>query len=164
LFALASLVVPVAVIQSAVVALGLPKIVAAAAPPLGFTARVLVTLALVGLGGLLGLVVGLRLGTRKAVLADEAPVTFGRRKSEAPNWPRWSRKTSRAGSRSSLWWQAILRIRMWHRWRRRFRSFPIWPVRLRSRLTRPSMPPSQHLPRRVCAPAMHTPMPRRAAR
>ncbi|MDK4806727.1 MAG: hypothetical protein OC190_09280 [Novosphingobium aromaticivorans] len=83
LFALASLVVPVAVIQSAVVALGLPKIVAAAAPPLGFTARVLVTLALVGLGGLLGLVVGLRLGTRKAVLADEAPVTFGRRKSGA---------------------------------------------------------------------------------
>ncbi|GMM60934.1 hypothetical protein NUTIK01_17110 [Novosphingobium sp. IK01] len=83
LFALASLVVPVAVIQSAVVALGLPKIVAAAAPPLGFTARVLVTLALVGLGGLLGLVVGLRLGTRKAVPADEAPVTFGRRKSGA---------------------------------------------------------------------------------
>jgi hypothetical protein len=83
LFALASLVVPVAVIQSAVVALGLPKIVASAAPPLGFTARVLVTLALVGLGGLLGLVVGLRLGTRKAVPADEAPVTFGRRKSGA---------------------------------------------------------------------------------
>lgn len=83
LFALASLVVPVAILQSAVVALGLPKLVAAAAPPLGFTARVLVTLALVGLGGLLGLVVGLRLGTRKAVLADEAPVTFGRRKSGA---------------------------------------------------------------------------------
>ena len=62
LFGLVSFALPVGVVQKVVVASGLPHLVAAAAPPLGFTARALVALLLTGVGGMLGLIVGLRLG------------------------------------------------------------------------------------------------------
>lgn len=62
LFGLVSFALPVGLVQKVVVASGLPHLVAAAAPPLGFTARALVALLLTGVGGMLGLIVGLRLG------------------------------------------------------------------------------------------------------
>lgn len=72
LFGLASFAVPVDLLQRVVVASGLPHLVAAAAPPLGFTARALVALLLTGVGGMLGLLIGLRLGARHRPMADPA--------------------------------------------------------------------------------------------
>lgn len=72
LLGLVSFAVPVELLQRAVVASGLPHLVAAAAPPLGFTARALVALLLTGFGGVLGLVVGWRLGARHRVPVDPA--------------------------------------------------------------------------------------------
>jgi hypothetical protein len=56
LLGLTSFVVPPRMLASLVVASGLPKVLPAAAPPLGFTARVLVAFALAVVGGLIGLV------------------------------------------------------------------------------------------------------------
>lgn len=71
LFGLVSFVLPIPLLQRLVVASGLPHVVAAAAPPLGFTARALVALLLTGAGGLLGLIIGLRLGARHRPARDE---------------------------------------------------------------------------------------------
>jgi hypothetical protein len=86
LLGLVSFVVPVELLQRAVVASGLPHLVAAAAPPLGFTARALVALLLTGFGGVLGLVLGWRLG--RAIAFRSIP----RR--------RWKRKTPRRSPRA----------------------------------------------------------------
>lgn len=61
LFGTGSFVVPVEMLEKLVAATGLPKLVPAAAPPLGFTARALVALALTGLGALAGVLIALRL-------------------------------------------------------------------------------------------------------
>lgn len=61
LLGLTSFVVPPRMLASLVVASGLPKVLPAAAPPLGFTARVLVAFALAAIGGLIGLVIAARL-------------------------------------------------------------------------------------------------------
>lgn len=66
LLGLTSFVVPPRMLASLVVASGLPKVLPAAAPPLGFTARVLVAFALAVLGGLIGLVIAARLRRGKA--------------------------------------------------------------------------------------------------
>lgn len=86
LLGLVSFVVPVELLQRAVVASGLPHLVAAAAPPLGFTARALVALLLTGFGGLLGLVLGWRLGVRHRPLVD--PATALEAEDAAPIAPR----------------------------------------------------------------------------
>lgn len=56
-FALGSLAVEVSLLERAVLALGLDQVIAAAAPPLGLTARVLLALAMAAVGGVLGIVV-----------------------------------------------------------------------------------------------------------
>lgn len=61
LFGLGGLAISGEVLGALVVKLGLPALVPAAAPPLGFTAHLLVAFALTVAGGLLGLVLGLRL-------------------------------------------------------------------------------------------------------
>lgn len=86
LFGLASFAVPVELLQRVVVASGLPHLVAAAAPPLGFTARALVALLLTGLGGVIGLALGLRLGARHRAAID--PATWAEVQDEAPVAPR----------------------------------------------------------------------------
>ncbi|MBB3862434.1 hypothetical protein GGQ88_003735 [Novosphingobium hassiacum] len=67
---LGSFAVAPALLEGPVVALGLPALVPAAAPPLGFTARLLFALAMMGLGGIAGYLVGRALGRGKV----EAPV------------------------------------------------------------------------------------------
>lgn len=70
LLGLTSFVVPPRMLASLVVASGLPKVLPAAAPPLGFTARVLVAFALAVVGGLIGLVIAARLRRDKAAKLD----------------------------------------------------------------------------------------------
>lgn len=86
LFGLASFAVPAELLQRVVVASGLPHLVAAASPPLGFTARALVALLLTGLGGVIGLALGLRLSARHRVAID--PATWAEVQDEAPVAPR----------------------------------------------------------------------------
>ncbi len=61
LFGLGSMALSPATIERLVGATGLSSLVPMAAPPLGVTARLLVALALTGLGALVGVVIGLRL-------------------------------------------------------------------------------------------------------
>lgn len=77
---LGSFAVAPALLEGPVVALGLPALVPAAAPPLGFTARLLFALAMMGLGAIAGYLVGRAMGRSKV----EAPVRtrgFGRQAS-----------------------------------------------------------------------------------
>lgn len=67
---LGSFVMAPALLEGPVVALGLPALVPAAAPPLGFTARALVALIMLIVGAVAGYVIGRRIGRPKA----EAPV------------------------------------------------------------------------------------------
>ncbi|MDE2560856.1 MAG: hypothetical protein KGL48_01290 [Sphingomonadales bacterium] len=64
LFGIGSFVVPVGLLEKLVALTGLPKLVPAAAPPLGFTARGMVALTLAGIGVIAGLVVALRLRSK----------------------------------------------------------------------------------------------------
>jgi hypothetical protein len=74
LFGLGSLAISSAALGALVTVIGLPALVPAAAPPLGFTAHVLVALLLTMAGGGLGLVLGLRLRPRTAAAArPDAP-------------------------------------------------------------------------------------------
>lgn len=66
LFGLGSFAVPPQLLEGAVTAIGLPAIVPATAPPLGFTARALVALVLTVLGAIIGLVVGRSLRSERA--------------------------------------------------------------------------------------------------
>lgn len=72
LFGLGSLAVPASVLGALVVKTGLPALVPAAAPPLGFTAHLLVALMLTAFGAAIGLVVALRL--RPARVVEARPV------------------------------------------------------------------------------------------
>ncbi|MFM9937203.1 MAG: hypothetical protein ACKVOL_13515 [Novosphingobium sp.] len=69
LFGLGSLAISSQVLGVLVTAIGLPILVPAATPPLGFTAHLLVALLLTIVGGALGLVIGLRLHSRTAAPA-----------------------------------------------------------------------------------------------
>lgn len=75
LFGLGGLAISGEVLGALVVKLGLPALVPAAAPPLGFTAHALVAFALTVVGGLLGLVLGLRLrsGSEASAVVVAAP-------------------------------------------------------------------------------------------
>lgn len=61
---LSSLVIAQPMLERLVAASGIPTLVAAAAPPLGQTARLLLTLGLSGLGGIVGLILGSALAPR----------------------------------------------------------------------------------------------------
>ena len=71
LFGLGSLAISGEVLGAIVVKLGLPALVPATAPPLGFTAHVLVAFALSVVGGVLGLALGLRLRPQREGQAAE---------------------------------------------------------------------------------------------
>ncbi|WP_338467557.1 hypothetical protein RXV95_03070 [Novosphingobium sp. ZN18A2] len=85
LFGIGSFVVPPALLSRAVSATGLPALVPAAAPPLGFTARALVALAMAGIGVAVGLVVAMRIKPRED---NDSPArsrfAFGRKREEEP--------------------------------------------------------------------------------
>ena len=70
LFGLGSLAIPSEVLGRLVTATGLPALVPAAAPPLGFTAHFLVALVLTVVGATLGLFIGLRLRPQTADTAS----------------------------------------------------------------------------------------------
>ncbi|GEO01460.1 hypothetical protein NSE01_32920 [Novosphingobium sediminis] len=72
LFGLGSLAIPGALLGAIVLKTGLPAVVPAAAPPLGFTAHLLVAFALALFGAALGLALALRLRPRTA--AESSPV------------------------------------------------------------------------------------------
>ena len=67
LLGIGSLVIPPETLSAAVGALGIPKLIHAAAPPLGFTARALLAVVMAGVGVIVGLVIGLRLASRHMV-------------------------------------------------------------------------------------------------
>ena len=72
LFGLGSLAIPGSMLGAVVLKTGLPALVPAAAPPLGFTAHLLVAIALAIFGAALGLALALRL--RPAAPAEARPV------------------------------------------------------------------------------------------
>lgn len=72
LFGLGSLAIPGSVLGAIVLKTGLPALVPAAAPPLGFTAHLLLAFLLAGFGAALGLALALRLRPQGAV--DVRPV------------------------------------------------------------------------------------------
>lgn len=75
LFGLGSLAIPGSLLGDVVLKTGLPAIVPAAAPPLGFTAHLLVAFALTVFGAALGLALALRLRSKgKAEVRRAAPV------------------------------------------------------------------------------------------
>lgn len=84
LLGIGSFVVPPAMLEKLVSAVGLPAVLPAAAPPLGFTARAMVALALTGVGALAGLVLALRLrGKGKdAAPASSRRFNLGRKPAE----------------------------------------------------------------------------------
>jgi hypothetical protein len=63
---LGSFAVAPSLLEGPVVAMGIPAVIPAAAPPLGFTARVLLALAMLLMGAVIGFVVGRRLAPREA--------------------------------------------------------------------------------------------------
>ena len=71
LFGLGSFAIPSSLLGALVLKTGLPALVPAAAPPLGFTAHLIVALLLTGFGAALGLALALRLSPRSA--ANAAP-------------------------------------------------------------------------------------------
>ena len=74
LFGLVSLAVPPTLLERLVLALGLDRVLAAAAPPLGETARLLVAAGMSTIGEVLGLLVGRALAARhRAEVADQMP-------------------------------------------------------------------------------------------
>jgi hypothetical protein len=73
LFGLGSFAIPSSLLGAMVLKTGLPALVPAAAPPLGFTAHLLVALLLTGFGAALGLALALRLSPRGA--ARPAPAS-----------------------------------------------------------------------------------------
>ncbi|WP_298194903.1 hypothetical protein [Novosphingobium sp.] len=72
LFGLGSFAIPSSLLGALVLKTGLPALVPAAAPPLGFTAHLLVAILLTGFGAALGLALALRLSPRGAAKAAPA--------------------------------------------------------------------------------------------
>lgn len=85
-FGLGSFAIAPTLLEGPVVALGIPALIPAAAPPLGFTARVMLALAMLIAGGAIGYMLGRKLGPRAAVAAPRkrAAGGFSRRNSESP--------------------------------------------------------------------------------
>jgi hypothetical protein len=81
LFGMASLAVSPALFESLILKSGIDTVIPAAAPPLGFTARILIALGLAALGGLIGGVLGRWLARTKpeADEADDAPIVVRKR-------------------------------------------------------------------------------------
>jgi hypothetical protein len=67
LLGIGSLVIAPEALSAVVSALGIPKLVHAASPPLGFTARALLALAMAGVGVVVGLIIGSRIAARHKV-------------------------------------------------------------------------------------------------
>lgn len=78
-FGLGSFAVAPSLLEGPVVALGIPAIVPAAAPPLGFTARVLLALGLLLLGAIIGFVVGRKLAPKEAAPVRRRDMSAARR-------------------------------------------------------------------------------------
>ena len=78
-FGLGSFAVAPSLLEGPVVALGIPAIVPAAAPPLGFTARVLLALGLLLLGAIIGFVAGRKLAPREAAPVRRRDMSAARR-------------------------------------------------------------------------------------
>ncbi|GAA4048456.1 hypothetical protein [Parerythrobacter jejuensis] len=70
LFGIGSMVLPTILIEKIVVALGLPAIISSAAPPIGFTARLLIALVAAVIGGAGGMFIARKIVTSQA---DETP-------------------------------------------------------------------------------------------
>lgn len=91
LLGLGSFAVPATMLSEAVSASGLPAVIPAAAPPLGFTARTLVALVLTATGALLGFVIGRRIGGRRAAAVPRqhtaSPVPTVRARDSHPDAP-----------------------------------------------------------------------------
>ncbi|MBB4615697.1 hypothetical protein [Novosphingobium taihuense] len=89
-FGLGSFAIAPAVLEGPVVALGIPALIPAATPPLGFTARVMMAVAMLLAGGGIGFLIGRKLGPKQATAAPRkrAATGFSRRDSsveaEAP--------------------------------------------------------------------------------
>lgn len=77
-FGLGSFAIAPSLLEGPVVALGLPAIVPAATPPLGFTARVMLAVAMLLLGGVTGYLVGRRLAPREAAAPRRRDVAAAR--------------------------------------------------------------------------------------
>lgn len=73
LFGLVSLALPPALLERLVLALGLDRVIAAAAPPLGETARLLIAAGMSTVGEILGLLVGRGLAARRRPRAATQP-------------------------------------------------------------------------------------------
>lgn len=87
LFGMGSLLVHPSVLESLVLAIRLDRLIPAATPPLGFTARTLVAIVLAVTGGLIGFMVARALGGRPATPRRDAraePVQRGRAADTAP--------------------------------------------------------------------------------
>ena len=67
LLGIGSLVIAPEALSAVVSALGIPKLIHAASPPLGFTARALLALVMAGLGVVVGLIIGSRIAARHKV-------------------------------------------------------------------------------------------------
>lgn len=83
LFGLASIAIKPAFIEGIVMATGLDSIVPMAAPPLGTTARILVSLAMIGLGGVVGMVIARRIAGTDPIEGTE-PQVVKRQRGVAP--------------------------------------------------------------------------------
>lgn len=79
---LGSFAVAPALLEGPVVALGIPEILPAAQPPLGFTVRALVAIVMMGVGGLAGFMIGRRLARGNEVAPVRAR-SFGRSEEKA---------------------------------------------------------------------------------
>lgn len=82
-FGLGSFAVAPSLLEGPVVALGIPALVPAAAPPLGFTARVMLALAMLLLGAVIGYVVGRKLAPREVVAPRRRDMSGLRQQSSA---------------------------------------------------------------------------------
>ncbi|HKR91231.1 hypothetical protein [Novosphingobium sp.] len=106
LVGLAGLALPALLLERAVTALNIARIIPMAAPPLGSTARILVTAGMMGLGGIVGLLVALRLARRSrdgletSQQSDEQPDTVFGTSAESGKASRRDRPP--AGRRRSL--------------------------------------------------------------
>ncbi|MCJ2188564.1 hypothetical protein [Novosphingobium beihaiensis] len=77
LFGVGSIAIPPALIERIILALGIGHVIPMAAPPLGATARILITLMMTGIGAVIGVLAARR-------LTGKAPAKRERRRSAAP--------------------------------------------------------------------------------
>ena len=91
LFGLCALAVPTALLERLVGALGAERLIPAAAPPLGETARLLIAAGLSGVGEIVGLLLGRALGARHRPKPEQAEAAeAAEAASEPPEEPRFA--------------------------------------------------------------------------